>query len=234
MRLRWSPPSPFSPLSVEALLLYCPFSTWALWPSFCATTSVINGHLVPQRLAKVGINKVTRMKILRRTKKNQNMKLITHNMLQSNVKGVQKGYPLGIKATKLNVLDVPFNKEFVKSMLSRLDYAVLRMAARAVCQLDQDLPKADPLPSLVTKTCQKKSQATLQTMKNFWRKSITPWTTYAKTTHTTSFTCDSPCSHFFSFQLEIEEGSLVCQESGREFPIKNGIPDMLLKENEVK
>lgn len=61
------------------------------------------------------------------------MKLITHNMLQSNVKGVQKGYPLGIKATKLNVLDVPFNKEFVKSMLSRLDYAVLRMAARAVC-----------------------------------------------------------------------------------------------------
>lgn len=53
-------------------------------------------------------------------------------MLQSNVKGVQKGYPLGIRATKLNVLDVPFNKEFVKSVLSRLDYAVLRMAARAV------------------------------------------------------------------------------------------------------
>lgn len=63
------------------------------------------------------------------------MKLITHNMLQSNVKGVQKGYPLGIRATKLNVLDVPFNKEFVKSMLLRLDYAVLRMAARAVCSL---------------------------------------------------------------------------------------------------
>lgn len=35
-------------------------------------------------------------------------------------------------------------------------------------------------------------------------------------------------------KLEVEEGSLVCQESGREFPIKNGIPDMLLKENEVK
>jgi hypothetical protein len=60
------------------------------------------------------------------------MKLITHNMLQSNVKGVQKGYPLGLRATKLNVLDAPFNEEFVKSMLSRLDYAVLRLAARAV------------------------------------------------------------------------------------------------------
>jgi multifunctional methyltransferase subunit TRM112 len=35
-------------------------------------------------------------------------------------------------------------------------------------------------------------------------------------------------------QLEVEEGVLICSESGREFPIKNGIPDMLLKENEVK
>ena len=35
------------------------------------------------------------------------------------------------------------------------------------------------------------------------------------------------------FQVEIVEGSLICPETGREFPIINGIPNMLLNEDEV-
>ena len=38
---------------------------------------------------------------------------------------------------------------------------------------------------------------------------------------------------FFYIQIEVEEGSLVCPESGKKFPIKNGIPNMLLNEDEV-
>lgn len=38
---------------------------------------------------------------------------------------------------------------------------------------------------------------------------------------------------FFCIQVEVEEGSLVCPESGKKFPIKNGIPNMLLNEDEV-
>jgi len=38
---------------------------------------------------------------------------------------------------------------------------------------------------------------------------------------------------FFCLQVEVEEGSLVCPESGKKFPIKNGIPNMLLNEDEV-
>lgn len=34
-------------------------------------------------------------------------------------------------------------------------------------------------------------------------------------------------------QVEVQEGSLVCPESGRKFHIKNGIPNMLLNEDEV-
>jgi len=34
-------------------------------------------------------------------------------------------------------------------------------------------------------------------------------------------------------QVEILEGALVCPESGRKFPITNGIPNMLLNEDEV-
>jgi multifunctional methyltransferase subunit TRM112 len=33
--------------------------------------------------------------------------------------------------------------------------------------------------------------------------------------------------------VEVVEGCLVCPESGREFPIKDGIPNMLLNEDEV-
>jgi multifunctional methyltransferase subunit TRM112 len=31
----------------------------------------------------------------------------------------------------------------------------------------------------------------------------------------------------------VEEGTLVCPESGRKFPINKGIPNMLLNEDEV-
>lgn len=37
----------------------------------------------------------------------------------------------------------------------------------------------------------------------------------------------------FLVQVEVQEGLLVCPESGRKFPIKNGIPNMLLNEDEV-
>lgn len=37
----------------------------------------------------------------------------------------------------------------------------------------------------------------------------------------------------FLVQVEVQEGTLVCPESGRRFPIKNGIPNMLLNEDEV-
>ena len=39
--------------------------------------------------------------------------------------------------------------------------------------------------------------------------------------------------HHALLEVEMVEGKLVCPESGREFPVKNGIPNMLLNEDEV-
>lgn len=39
--------------------------------------------------------------------------------------------------------------------------------------------------------------------------------------------------HHALIEVEVVEGKLVCPESGREFPITNGIPNMLLNEDEV-
>lgn len=39
--------------------------------------------------------------------------------------------------------------------------------------------------------------------------------------------------HHILLQVEITEGSLECPETGRKFLITNGIPNMLLNEDEV-
>eukprot|EP01032_Pedospumella_encystans_P021544 gene21544-24431_t len=39
--------------------------------------------------------------------------------------------------------------------------------------------------------------------------------------------------HNLLFEIHVQEGSLICPESGRKFPIKDGIPNMLLHEDEV-
>jgi uncharacterized protein YbaR (Trm112 family) len=39
--------------------------------------------------------------------------------------------------------------------------------------------------------------------------------------------------HFILFNLHVIEGSLVCPDTGRKFPIKDGIPNMILHEDEI-
>ena len=39
--------------------------------------------------------------------------------------------------------------------------------------------------------------------------------------------------HHAIFEVEVIEGELICPETGRKFPIKNGIPNMLCNEDEV-
>ena len=39
--------------------------------------------------------------------------------------------------------------------------------------------------------------------------------------------------HHVMVEVEVMEGELQCPESGRKFPISEGIPNMLLREDEV-
>ena len=39
--------------------------------------------------------------------------------------------------------------------------------------------------------------------------------------------------HHALVEIEVIQGHLECPESGRQFPINNGIPNMLLNEDEV-
>jgi multifunctional methyltransferase subunit TRM112 len=39
--------------------------------------------------------------------------------------------------------------------------------------------------------------------------------------------------HIVLLEVEIIEGELICPETGRKFPISNGIPNMLVNDDEV-
>jgi multifunctional methyltransferase subunit TRM112 len=39
--------------------------------------------------------------------------------------------------------------------------------------------------------------------------------------------------HTILLEVEVIEGDLICPETGRKFPIKNGIPNMLVNEDEL-
>ena len=57
------------------------------------------------------------------------MKLITHNMLTSNIlKGVNNGFPLKINAVKVENISVDYNRDFIVRILPRIEYDALRAA----------------------------------------------------------------------------------------------------------
>ncbi|KAL4219481.1 hypothetical protein ACF0H5_022059 [Mactra antiquata] len=124
------------------------------------------------------------------------MKLLTHNMLTSNIiKGVTKGFPLGIQVSKLEEKSVDFNPDFVARMIPKIDWSALKQAA-------SDVGKGDEIPADIVPQYEQNE--------DFLKK-----------------------AHHVLMEIEVIEGELVCPESGRKFPVSNGIPNMLLNEDEV-
>ncbi|XP_004073198.1 multifunctional methyltransferase subunit TRM112-like protein [Oryzias latipes] len=123
------------------------------------------------------------------------MKLLTHNMLTSHVKGVTKGYPLLIKATEVKVNQLDFNPQFVSRMIPKLEWGALVQAA-------EDLGYRQDLPGELI--------ADYEQNEEFLKK-----------------------VHRVLLEVEVMEGCLKCPESGREFPITKGIPNMLLNEDDA-
>ncbi|XP_026547917.1 multifunctional methyltransferase subunit TRM112-like protein [Notechis scutatus] len=62
------------------------------------------------------------------------MKLLTHNMLTSHVRGVRPGggFPLLIKATEVKVNDIDFNPEFTARMVPKIEWGALVGAAESL------------------------------------------------------------------------------------------------------
>ncbi|XP_033022222.1 LOW QUALITY PROTEIN: multifunctional methyltransferase subunit TRM112-like protein [Lacerta agilis] len=125
------------------------------------------------------------------------MKLPTHNVLTSHVRGGKPGggFPLRIQALEVKVNNVDFNPEFRARMVPKVEWAALVEAAESLVT-DQDLPP-EPIPDF-------------ENNEDFLRK-----------------------VHHVLMEVEVVESVLKCPNTGREFPITKGIPNMLLSEEET-
>lgn len=123
------------------------------------------------------------------------MRLLTHNMLSSNIKGVTNGFPLLIEAEKVIERRVDLNADFLKNMFAKIEWKPLVDAAKAMGYAE--LPDETPEPAAL------ESEELLSKF------------------------------HHALLEIHLEEGALVCPETGRKFPVSKGIPNMLLHEDEV-
>jgi multifunctional methyltransferase subunit TRM112 len=122
------------------------------------------------------------------------MRLFTHNMLSSNIKGVANGFPLRIEVDQVVEKQVDFNPDFLRNMFPKLEWKALVDAARTMGYTE--LPE--------------EADSSMLESEEFLRK-----------------------LHRALLELHLEEGALVCPETGRKFPVNKGIPNMLLHEDEV-
>jgi multifunctional methyltransferase subunit TRM112 len=129
------------------------------------------------------------------------MRLLTHNFLQSNVRGTTKGYPLKIVPSKILVESSPVDTELVRKMLPKLQYSAVVSAVAEITELAD--PKPPAIPSELPEEGEELEESVLEAL------------------------------HQVLFNIHVLEGELVCPDTGRKFPIKQGIPNMILHEDEI-
>ncbi|KAL0695151.1 hypothetical protein Bca4012_062331 [Brassica carinata] len=129
------------------------------------------------------------------------MRLITHNMLSCNIKGVTNGFPLKIEAEKVIEKEVDFNPDFLRHMFAKIEWKALVEASRSLGYAE--LPEDSPDAAAVIESSAADDESLLKKL------------------------------HHALLELHLEEGALVCPETGRKFPVNKGIPNMLLHEDEV-
>ncbi|XP_068642995.1 multifunctional methyltransferase subunit TRM112 homolog A-like [Aristolochia californica] len=122
------------------------------------------------------------------------MRLLTHNMLSCNIKGVSNGFPLRLEVEKFIEKEVEFNADFLRNIFPKIEWKALADAAKTLGYAE--LPE-EAEPSMLDSD-------------DFLKK-----------------------FHHALLELHVDEGALICPETGRKFPVNKGIPNMLLHEDEV-
>jgi len=240
------------------------------------------------------------------------MKVLTHNMLRSPIKGVKIDAFLGIESTKSQDVEAEFNSEFIVNILNKLDWPLLLVAATSVIThipFLEIIILASSICKRSKKTCAigkifrlqlgkswlvhqlknnwnlcnwKKRWLFLWEMLDFEREIVSFYSWFLTFSFLFSFfnlsqlgqaekipterpetlegnedlqkalhhlLLEVPFLFLFQFspqfsistsfyscssvKIDIVEGNLVCTETQRKFPIKNGIPNLLLNEDEV-
>ena len=146
------------------------------------------------------------------------MKLLTHNMLMSP--GTKNGYPLAIEVEKMETVETEFNGEFTARMVEKLDYAALLSTLRSVS--DAGPPRARTW--LVLRFALASDLTARISPLQLSVETGLPAAVPAEYAGDEEFL---KALHHALMEIEILEGYLVCPETQKKFPIREGIPSML-------
>lgn len=122
----------------------------------------------------------------------------------------ENGYPLNIEVITLKYEESPYDKQFLFKMLPKINYPALR---NAVQQMNPHCSSSTPLPEL-PEHIDFSSDAAAASLENL---------------------DEDTCKNLYKvlFDVYLMEGWLVCPDTGRKFPVKDGIPNMILHEDEI-
>ena len=183
------------------------------------------------------------------------MRLITHNFLQSNVKGTTRGYPLKIVATKITIDDTPVNTELVLKMIPKLKYDALVKAVNELRECydkigdNDDAGDGDEANDNGDddEQQQPKERQTIPTIPDTLPPSLLPSSEDEEDQKPPATGGEEESSsktdediqpllndlYHVLFNVHVEEGYLICPDTQRQFPISQGIPNMILHEDEI-
>ena len=117
----------------------------------------------------------------------------------------EKGYPLNIETTTIKYEESPVDKEFLLNLLPKINYNALVAAVKQMSPHCEE-----PLPEL---------PETMDVSNAEQNKNLDD-VTIANL-------------HKVLFDVYLVEGWLICPDTGRKFPVKESIPNMILHEDEI-
>ena len=117
----------------------------------------------------------------------------------------EKGYPLNIETTTIKYEESPVDKEFLLNLLPKINYNALVAAVKQMSPHCEE-----PLPEL---------PETMDVSNAEQNRNLDD-VTIANL-------------HKVLFDVYLVEGWLICPDTGRKFPVKESIPNMILHEDEI-
>lgn len=143
----------------------------------------------------------------------------------------EKGYPLHIRPSLVLVEEAPVDRDLLQRILGQIDYAALLLARAQLvehCRDQHHTNNNNDDNTNNTNATNATATAAAVAMINLPELPPTLPDPIASMD-------DATAASLFRllFEIHVQEGLLVCPDTGREFPIKDGIPNMILHEDEL-
>ena len=120
-------------------------------------------------------------------------------------RSTEKGYPLNIEVAELQVEESAVDKQFLLKLLPKINYPALTSAVKEIAHHCEP-----PLPAIPEEL----DVSDVDGLRNM---------------------DDATVSSLYRvlFDVYLVEGFLICPDTGRRFPVKQRIPNMILHEDEI-